>query len=414
MHFKSSYGISLVLVAIIFFPLLGPKNINGSERASVNLFDLTKFDSLRILNGKIRPGETLSNILLSYDIPYNTISEVERISKPVFNLRKIRAGNNYFIINGLNSTNPIQYLIYEQNLIDYVVFKLSAPVDVFKGKKNVEIKERTIAGEIESSLFGALSGNNFQNGLALKITELYEDILDFHHIQKGDYFKVIYNEEYVGEKPVALGKILAVCFNHRGQDFYAFYFEQDSVAGYFDQNGRSLERCFLKSPLKYTVITSHYSEKRLHPILNLHKPHLGVDYAAPAGTPIMSVGDGIIKKAAYHREYGNYVKIRHNGIYSTQYLHMLKIAKEIRPGVPVQKGDIIGYVGSSGLATGPHVEFRLWKNGKPIDPFKEEMPTAEPLKKEFSKVFQSRMLEFKTALDNLEMSHASWKFSAAD
>jgi murein DD-endopeptidase MepM/ murein hydrolase activator NlpD len=364
--------------------------------------------------GKVGQGETLSNILSSHDVSYNIINEVERISKPIINLRKIRAGNSYFIINELKSIRNIKYLIYEQNSIDYVVFKLEAPLDVFTGKRKVKTKKKITTGIIKSSLYDALTGTKFRNGFAEKLTQLYENTLDFHHIQKGDYFKAIYNEEYVGEKSVALGKILAVCFNHRGQDFYAFYFEQESGAGYYDHNGRSLESCFLKSPLKYTVITSRYSEKRLHPILKFPKPHLGVDYAAPAGTPIMSVGDGIIKKTAYHREYGNYVKIMHNGIYSTQYLHMSKIAEKISPGVFVQKGDIIGYVGSTGLATGPHVELRLLKNGKPVDPLKEEMPTAKPIKKEYTEAFRNHIFDFKTALDNLELSDKSLTVSAKD
>ena len=401
--------VATCVLMVITFSLLIPQNTNGYEWEHFNFIDSTKFDSLQVSNGKIQPGLTLSKILVSYNVPYRTINEVESLSKPVFDLRKIRIGNNYYIINGSSSINTIQYLIYEQNLIDYVVFKLDDPVNVFKGKKNVQIKKRTATGIIESSLFDALEGNNFSHELTFKLTELYAYILDFHHLQKGDYFKVIYNEKYVGQKPVALEKILAACFNHRGQDFYAFYFEQDSGGRYYDQNGNSLERCFLLSPVKYTTITSRFSKRRLHPILNHHKPHLGVDYAAPGGTPIMSVGDGIIKKATYHRNYGNYVSIVHNGIYSTQYLHMSKIAERVRPGVSVQRGDVIGYVGSTGLATGPHLEYRLWKKGKPIDPLKEEMPTAEPLKKEYTGVFQNRVVEFKGSLDRLEVSIHSLK-----
>jgi murein DD-endopeptidase MepM/ murein hydrolase activator NlpD len=406
-------NVAILVLMIITFSFLGPTNVNGSERESFSFIDLTKTDSLKILNGKIQTGETLSNILVSYDVSYSIINEVERISKPVFDLRKIRSGNNYFIINGSSSTNPIQYLIYEQNLIDYVVFKLDNPVNVFKGKNSFEIKKRTVTGIIESSLFDALTGNNFPHELAFKLTELYAYILDFHHLQKGDYFKVIYNEKHVGKKPAALEKILAVCFNHRRQDFYAFYFEHDSGGRYYDQNGNSLEKYFLKSPLKYTTITSRYSKRRLHPILNYHRPHLGVDYAAPKGTPIMSVGDGTIRKATYHKKYGNYVTIMHNGIYSTQYLHMSKIGKKIRPGVSVQKGDVIGYVGSTGLATGPHVEFRVFKNGKAIDPLKAKMPTAKPLKKKYTGVFQDRMAELKGSLDKLELDNHFLKKSLA-
>lgn len=395
------------MLMIITLSFLNPTNVTGSNSEYFRFIDLANFDSLQIYNKKIHPGETLSNILFSNDVSYNVINKLERIAKPTFDVRRFRTGNNYFIVKGSDSINKIRYLIYEQNLIDYVVFKLDDPIDVYKGKKMVEVRERTFTGIIESSLFDALAGNNFPHELALKLTELYAYTLDFYHLQKGDYFKVIYNEKYVGNNPVDFGKILAVCFNHRGQDLYAFYFGKETGGRYYDQNGNSLERYFLKSPLKYATITSRYSKKRLHPILNRRKPHLGVDYSAHRGTPIMSVGDGIIRKATYHKAYGNYVTIKHNGIYTTQYLHMSKIAKEIRPGVSVQRGNVIGYVGSTGLATGPHVEFRLWKNGKPIDPLKEEMPKAKPLKKEDIEVFQNRMAEFKRSLDNLELSNQS-------
>lgn len=398
----SRIAVLMSLAITVYFT--GPKSVMGSDREFLRFVDLTGLDSLEIFHEKIRPGETLSNILLPYDVSYKVINRLERLAKPTFDIRKFRSGNNYFIINESNPINKIRYFIYEQNLIDYVVFKLDDPVDVYKGIKMVEVRKKTFTGIIGSSLSVALAESNFPHQLALNLTELYAYTLDFHHLQKGDYFKVIYNEKYVDNKPVEFGKILAACFNHRGQDLYAFYFGKEYGGRYYDQNGNSLERYFLKSPLKYATITSHYSKKRLHPILNHHKPHLGVDYAAPSGTPIMSVGDGIVRKAAYHKENGNYVTIRHNGIYTTQYLHMSKIAKGIDPGVSVKRGEVIGYVGSTGIATGPHVEYRLWKNGKPIDPLKEKMPTSKPVKKEDIELFENRIAEFKRSLENLELS----------
>lgn len=404
-------GFWLLLMMIALFP--GPGTATGSEGSLLGFLDASQTDSLQVLNGKIRPGETLSNILASWDVSYRIINEIERLSQSVFDLRKIKSGNNYFIVNGSHPAHSIRYVIYEQNLIDYVVFKLDDPVNVFRKKNRFEIHKTEAAGVIETSLIDALSGAHFPRELAVQLTDLYAYILDCYHLQKGDYVKVVYNEKYVGGKPVAIENILAACFHHRGQDFFAFYFDQDSGGRYYDQKGNSLERSFLKSPLRYNTITSRFSTKRLHPILKYYRPHLGVDYAAPTGTPIMSIGDGIVQKAAYHRHYGNYVTVMHNGIYSTQYFHMSKIAKHIRPGVPVQKGEVIGHVGSTGLATGPHVELRLLKNGTPIDPLTEEMPPAQPLKTEFAALFHQQMTEHRRSLDNLAIIDRTFKGSLA-
>jgi len=408
----SPLGVVLLMI-IMTIILLGPKSGEGAAGKYFSFIDSTELDSLHVLNRKVQPGETLSNILVSHDVPGRIIHEVVRKSEPVFDLKKIQSGNDYFIINKPHPAPPIQYLIYAHNSVEYVVFKLDDPVTVFKKAKQIEIRKKSVTGRIESSLFDALAGNNLQHELVFRLTELYAYILDFYHLQKGDRFKIIYNEKYAGDRSVALENILAACFNHRDQDYYAFYFKADSAGRYYDENGNSLERRFLKSPLKYTAITSPYSKSRLHPILKQHKPHIGVDYAAPKGTPIRSVGDGIIKKAAYHREFGNYVTIRHNAIYSTQYLHMCKIAEDILPGACVRKGDVIGYVGSTGRATGPHVEFRLWKNGKPIDPLKAEMPKAEPVKNKYYGMFQIRIADLKAFLDKSALPDQALKKSLA-
>ncbi len=403
----SKYKISRILilmVAVLICSFIGTHAGKVSGMEYVGFFDSAKVDYLKRSSAKIQPGETLSTILLSHGVSHSVIHKLEGISKSIFDVRKIKAGNTYYIINGSGSVDLIQYLVYEHTLIDYVVFKLGDPVDVYKGKKKVDIKKRIASGKIESSLFDALADEKFTHELTLKLSELYAYVIDLHHLQKGDYFKVVYEEQNIGNEPAALGKILAACFGHRGYEFYGFYFEQGGKGRYYDQNGNSMEKSLLKSPLKYTRITSHYSPKRLHPILNCYTPHLGVDFAAPEGTPIMSVGDGRVKEALYHGELGNYVTIRHNGIYSTQYLHMSKIKEGIRPGVSVRQGDVIGYVGRTGLATGPHVEYRLWKNGKSVNPLKEEIPSADPIKKEYVDAFQRQLAKFKNSLDRIQLS----------
>jgi murein DD-endopeptidase MepM/ murein hydrolase activator NlpD len=357
----------------------------------------------QVLRGVVSSGETLSEILRSHNVPYGRILEVSLKSKGVFDVHSIKAGKRYFIVKCSDSQNYPRYLIYEQTPVDFVVFKLEDPIDVRKGRRSVDIKVSKASKLIDSSLANTLKDHPFAHELTLKLSEVFAWSIDFYYLQKGDHFKVIFEEEYVEDKPLSLGEVLATQFNHGGQDFYAFYFKQDGRGRYYDEDGKSLQKAFLKSPLKYARVTSGFSNKRLHPLLNRYRKHLGIDYAAPTGTPIMTVGDGVILKTGYSKSKGKYVKVRHKGLYRSEYLHMLRFANGIKHGVQVKKGDIIGYVGSTGLATGPHVEFRLFKNGYPIDPLKEEMPAGEPLKKEYLETFRRQVAGLKESLDKIEL-----------
>ncbi len=359
-------------------------------------------DDLHVLKDVVQRNQNLTEILLKHNVPYSVINDLALKSKDVFDVRKIKAGNPYCIISDSDSTKKVRYFVYEQNPIDYVVFKLCDSMDVCHGKKAVEIRTRTVSGTIESSLWKTLIEQELDYDLAIKLSELYAWVIDFYHLQKGDGFKVIFEEKFVKDKPIGLGKIKGAKFNHKGKDFYAFYFEQDTDTNYYDEKGNSIRKEFLKAPLKYTRISSGYSKRRLHPILHKYKPHLGIDYAAPIGTPIMSVGDGVILKASYNKNCGKYVKIKHNGTYTTQYLHMSRFATGIRPGVHVNQGDIIGYVGSTGLSTGPHLDFRFCKNGIQVDPLKEDIPSADPVRDDYLKIFNRQMTVLKQKLDTIE------------
>lgn len=359
-------------------------------------------ESLDVSKAVLRPNQNLAKILLRHNVPYSIINKLASKSKNVFDVRKMRAGNPYCLISDAAAKENIRYLVYEKNPVDYVVFKLENPVDVYSGGKEVETRAGAAAGIIESSLWKTLRRQNLSHELATRLSELYAWSIDFHHLQKRDNFKVIFEEKYSGDEPLGPGKILAAKFHHKNQDFYAFYHDHAGVRGYYDQNADSLRKAFLMAPVKYSRISSRFSKKRLHPILNRYRPHLGIDYVARAGTPIISVGDGVVSKAGYQRECGKYVKIRHNGIYATQYLHMSRIAKGIKPGRRVKQGEVIGYVGSTGLATSPHVDFRLWKNGKLVDPFKENLPDADPLDAKYIPSFQRRVRELKQRLDAIQ------------
>ena len=327
----------------------------------------------------VNTNETFSDILLNYNVGYPTIDFIVKNYKDVFNFRKIVTGNRYHVYVTQDSIPKLDYLVYEKNPIDYVVVNLKDSANVYAGSKKVEIKTRTVEGTINNSLYQTMVDNEVDPELVIKLSEVFAWQIDFYRIQKGDSFKVIFQEEYVDGKPIGIGNIIGAYFNQSGDAYYAINFDQDGKNEFFDENGKSLRKAFLKAPVKFSRITSRYSMHRYHPIEHRVKPHLGTDYAAPTGTPILSTGDGVVTEAGYGRFNGNFVKIRHNSVYSTQYLHMSHIAKGIHPGVHVKQGQVIGYVGMTGEATGPHVCYRFWKNGAQVDPFRQKIPSAHPI-----------------------------------
>jgi murein DD-endopeptidase MepM/ murein hydrolase activator NlpD len=352
----------------------------------------------------VQPRQNLSNILSEYKVPNAVIHAVAVSSRPVFDVRKIKAGNPFCIIRRNNPMQKVRYFVYEINAVDFVVFKLEDPTTVSLGKKPVRIEIETVSESIESSLWETLTEKEIDPELAIKLSEIYAWTIDFHHLQKGDRFQAIFEKKLIKGKPIGLGRIKAAKFDHKGKSFYAFYFEQDGHGSYFDEQANSLEKAFLKAPIKFSRITSGYSKRRFHPILKKYKTHFGIDYAAKTGTPIMSTGDGVVVKTGYDSKNGRYVKIKHNGIYTTQYLHMSRIARKIKPRAKVKQGDIIGYVGSTGLATGPHLCYRFWKNGRQVNPFKEDIPSIEPVKKENLQKFNQKKATLNQQLDELGIS----------
>jgi murein DD-endopeptidase MepM/ murein hydrolase activator NlpD len=341
-------------------------------------------ENFEIACKKIGKKELLSTILLRNHIPYPTIDKIVKKSNDVFDVRHIIPGKRYSIFTDKNDpSQKAKYFVYERDEINYVVVNLDDTVDVYAGKNDVEIRKKSVAGIINSSLYMTLKEQGVTPLLTYELADLFAWQIDFHRIQKGDRFKVIYEEKYVNGRAVGIGKIDAAQFNHFDDDYYAFYFEQEGVGEYFDDEAGSLRKAFLKAPVKYSRISSKYSPKRFHPVQKRMKAHLGTDYAAPTGTPIMAVGDGVVKEAMRKKYNGKYVKIKHNGTYTTQYLHMSKIAKGMKPGRKVRQGEIIGYVGSTGLATGPHVCFRFWKNGRQVDHLRQKFPPSRPVEQKY-------------------------------
>jgi len=337
-------------------------------------------DSLIIIKDKVRRNQFLSDILLKYNVDYATIDKIARASKPVFNVRKIRRGNNYSIICSNDSINKLLYFVYEKSPTKYIVYDLTDSICIYSGEKEIEIRIEKTKGTIVNSFWNAMIDNSCDPNLANELSEVFAWSIDFFGIQKGDTYNAIYEALYVDNKYIGLGNIQAAKINHSGLDYFAFYYIQDSVGDYFDEESNSLMRTFLKAPLRYKRISSGYSHSRLHPILKIRRPHHGVDYAAATGTPVLTIGDGVVIKKAYQkRGGGNYLKIKHNGTYTTSYMHLSKYAKGMKKGTRVKQGDVIGYVGKTGLATGPHLDFRVFRNGKAINPLKLKSPPAKPV-----------------------------------
>lgn len=386
------------IVILLFGIIIAQSFISDSEDDSLN--QLTEeeiqlnqfgFDDTDLVESikDVQRNETLSDILNSFNLGEFSLETIISKAQDVFNVRSIRAGRPYHYYVSDDSLSQLKYLVYQKDNINYVVFNLNDSVSVYEDSKIVEIKRNSFSTDIRNSLFASLSENGASIELAVKLSQIFAWQVDFYAIQKGDRFKVLYEEKIVGDKVIGIGEILGAYFQHRGTDYYAIPFEQDSVLQFFDQNGNSMRKAFLKAPLEFTRISSRFSKNRFHPILKRNKPHLGTDYAAPHGTPIRTIGDGVVVEAGYSGGNGNYVKIKHNSTYSTQYLHMSRFAQGIRKGVSVKQGQVIGFVGSTGLATGPHLCFRFWKNGVQVDPYKETNPPSYPVKKELLPQFDS-------------------------
>ena len=364
-------------------------------------------DSLEEVVGKIRWNQNLSEILSTYNISNETIYAVAKASKGVFDVRKLKAGYPYSVFLEGDSLKTATHFVFEPDKTEYVVFNLQDSIYVTRHKRPTTISQETLVADINTSLYESVLEQGATPILVNRLVDIFAWQVDFFRIQKGDSFKVIYEVEKVGDEIINVGKISGAYFNHFGKEYYAVNYDNDGVESYFDEQGNSLRKTFLRAPLNYSRISSRYNPRRFHPVLKRYRAHLGTDYAAPTGTPIRTVGDGVVLEARYHGGNGNYVKVRHNSNYTTQYLHMSKIAKGIRPGVKVQQGQTIGYVGSTGLANGPHLCFRFWKNGVQVDALKVDLPPSEPINLDKRSDFLHRKNVVMHQLQQLEMAQDS-------
>jgi murein DD-endopeptidase MepM/ murein hydrolase activator NlpD len=361
-----------------------------------------RINELEIEEGLVGKNQTLSTILGPLNVPYQIIDELAKRSIEIFDVRKIAFNKKYTILTPKDSSKA-QFFIYEPNPAEYVVFRLDS-ADVYKESKPVEIKTREVGGTITRSLYDDMVSEGVSLSIINKFADLYGWSINFQAVQKGDKFKVVYNEKLVEGEVVGVENIQIAYFESSGKPYYAIPFEQNGELAFYDQDGKSFKKAFLRDPLEYTRISSRYNLTRFHPVQKRVKPHLGTDYAAKTGTEIRTVGDGVVVEAKFNSGNGNYVKIKHNGTYTTQYLHMSKIAAGMKPGVRVSQGQVIGYVGSTGLATGPHLCFRFWKNGKQEDWLKEEIPPSEPILNQNRMAFDRVKMEKLDQLANIPYS----------
>ena len=342
-------------------------------------------------------GATFGDLLTARGVPYPVIDSLVRLGEGKFDVRRMRQGNPIAFVYTDDDQREPRYFVYEVDPVEHVVFALTPPLDVRVGHRPVETVRAEVSVPVTGALYNDLADAGADPMLSMQLAEIYAWTVDFYRIQKGDRFTVIYEEQQVDGERYGEPRVLAARYESDGVSKDAYRFAQDSVPDFFDPTGNSLRKAFLQAPLKYSRISSGFSRRRFHPVQKRFKAHLGTDYAAPYGTPILAVGDGTVEKAGYTAGNGRYVKIRHNGTYSTQYLHMRKIL--VKQGQRVQQGDVIGEVGSTGLATGPHVCFRFWKNGEQVDHRREEFPSAEPIQEHYKAEFTREAANWMLALE---------------
>ena len=327
---------------------------------------------------KVRSGATFGDLLAAHGVPYSTVDSLVRLAEGSFDVRKFRTGHTVAFIFTDDADKQLRYFVYEVDLVEHVVFSTTSPLSVTVGRRPVDTEQYAVSVEVTGALYNDLVAAGADPTLSMQLAEIFAWTVDFYRIQKSDRFTIVYEERSVDGQRYGTPKVLAARYEGGGRVKDAYRFVQgNGDATYFDPEGNSLRKAFLQAPLKFSRISSGFTQRRFHPVQKRFKAHLGTDYAAPYGTPIQAVGDGVVEKAGYTAGNGKYVKIRHNGTYSTQYLHMRKIL--VQQGQRVVQGETIGEVGSTGLATGPHVCFRFWKNGVQVDHRREEFPSAEPI-----------------------------------
>ena len=356
-------------------------------------------DSLRCVEGKVQNGQFFSTLMIKLGLDAQQTYDLTVACGPVFDVKTLRVGNSYraYYDDGL------KYLVYDQNRTTSIIFDCQAPYGAHVYEKPVTVEKKYADVTINSSLWVDMREAGVSPHLIISLSDIYAWTVDFFGLQKGDRFRVLYDEKLCDGEVVSVDTVRYAVFSHNGKDLPALMYDQkDGGNIYWNEKGESMRKAFLKAPLKFSRVSSGFSYARKHPVTRKVQPHTGVDYAAPKGTPVMSIGDGVVISMKYEGAGGNTVRIRHNSVYTTAYLHLSGYAKGLKTGSRVRQGEVIGYVGSTGRSTGPHLDFRVWKNGSPINPLKMESPPTDPLKKEHMGHFAQVYENYKAQIDTIQ------------
>ena len=363
-------------------------------------FNLHDFN---VVNDTIKSGDTFGSLLEKQNLNGKEVYDIVAKVKDTFDVRIIRKGKPFTILRSKDKTNKIQVFIYQQDRLNFYLIDFRDSIIVHKKTRPLTIKSRTIAGALNGSLSETLQNLKVDPALASRIAKIYAWSIDFFKLKKGDKFGLKFTERYINDTIYdGVDSLKAAFFEYKGEKVYAFPFAPDANSkkqDYYDEEGKTLKNFFLKAPLKFVNITSHFTKNRFHPVQLIWKAHRGTDYAAPTGTPIMTTAAGVVEQAGFTTGNGNFVKVKHDKVYSTQYLHMSKIL--VRRGQRVTQGQIIGKVGSTGLATGPHVCYRFWKNGEQVDALKLKLPTSTPMDSKYRQKYMEYMSPLKRELDSV-------------
>ncbi len=394
----------IVFLSIISCKKTESENINPKQETPRKIeqfgFD---FNDFNVLQDTIKSGDTFGSIIENQNLGNKQVYDITEKIKDSFDVRSIRIGKTYTLLRSKDRYKKLQYAIYQPDRANYFIIDFKDSISVSKKTRPVSIKKRTIAGELKGSFSEELQRQKVDPALANKLIKVYAWSIDFFKLKKGDQFGVIFTERYVDDTIYdGVDSLSAAFFEYKGKMIYAFPFAQNEGSDkidYYDENGKALKNFFLKSPLKYANITSRFSKSRFHPVQLMWKAHKGTDYAAPTGTPIMTTASGIVEQTGYTAGNGNFVKVKHDRTYSTQYLHMSRIL--VRRGQRVTQGSVIGRVGSTGLATGPHVCYRFWKNGVQVDALRLKLPNSQPMESKNLPRFKQQIEPLKWELDSV-------------
>ncbi len=358
-------------------------------------------NNLFIEHYQVKKNQQFADLLHGNKVSQAAWMQLNTLPRKQFDFRRVVAGKPYTLLLRPDSVCSLKALVYEMSMEDYVIFHFSDSLRLEFCQKEITTAERTVSGVIENNLSETISRLGISHVLTNRVVDILGWQIDFYRLQKGDELKIVYEEKLVDGKAFAIGAISGIYFKHADKDYWALPFDQGEGTDYFDRAGNSIRRALLKYPIEFTHISSRYSMNRFHPVLKENRPHLGTDLSAAMGTPIRSVGEGTIVEAGYNAGNGNYVKVRHNATYSTGYLHMSRISNGIRVGVLVSQAQVIGFVGSTGWATGPHLCYRFWKNGVQVDALRVVIPPAKPVKKEMLANYECAITETVNKINNI-------------